>query len=160
MLLKRLTLREPDSLSGLSAGSWSRRAALGPPVLWALAGCANTNQFLEEDEAVTDALTSEPMWVSYRPAWVKSESAILGWRQGGGFEQTREMISNRFLRGVVPPDAVATARAAAVQEGWDPPDAEFLQLRRAQGKGSAVLLRLFISATDGVLGININGSFG
>ena len=160
MLLKRLTLREPDSLSGLSAGSWSRRAALGPPVLWALAGCANTNQFLEEDEAVADASTSEPMWVSYRPAWVKSESAILGWRQGGGFEQTREMISNRFLRGVVPPDAVATARAAAVQEGWDPPDAEFLQLRRAQGKASAVLLRLFISATDGVLGININGSFG
>ena len=92
MLLKRLTLREPDSLSGLSAGSWSRRAALGPPVLWALAVCANTNQFLEEDEAVADALTSEPMWVSYRPAWVKSESAILGWRQGGGFEQTREMI--------------------------------------------------------------------
>lgn len=109
---------------------------------------------------MADALSSEPMWVSYRPAWVESESAILGWRQGGNFEQTGVMISDRFLRGVVPPDAIVTARAAAVQAGWDPRDAGLLQLRRAQGKGKAVLLRLFISAADGVLGININGSFG
>ncbi|HEY5484347.1 MAG TPA: hypothetical protein VIK31_11165, partial [Propionibacteriaceae bacterium] len=119
------------------------RAALGLPVLWALAGCADTNPFREENEAVADALSSEPMWVSYRPAWVESESAILGWRQGGNFEQTRVMISNRFLRGVVPPDAISAARAAAVQAGWDPPAADLLQLRQAQGKG-----------------ININGSFG
>lgn len=160
MRIQRLTGHGPDSAVGPSAGSCSRRAALGLPVLWALAGCADTNPFREENEAVADALSSEPMWVSYRPAWVESESAHLGWRQGGNFEQTRVMISNRFLRGVVPPDAISAARAAAVQAGWDPPAADLLQLRRAQGKGKTVLLRLFISSADGVLGININGSFG
>lgn len=160
MRIQHLTNSGPDSAVGLSAGVWSRHALLGLPVLLAVAGCVNTDPFLEEDEAVADALTSEPMWGSYRPAWVESESEILGRRRGGNLAgESRVMISNRFLYGVVPPDAIATAQAAAVQAGWTPPDGG-LQGRWAQGSGKAVLLRLFISAADGSLGITINGSFG
>ena len=128
MRIQRLTGHGPDSAVGPSAGSWSRRAALGLPVLWALAGCANTDPFLEEDEAVADALKSEPMWVSYRPAWVESESMHVGRRQGGNLAgESRVMISDRFLRGVVPPDAHDGAgRRSPRRLGstrWGPPGA-------------------------------------
>lgn len=141
--------------------SWSRRGLLGLPALVVIAGCSVPNPYKEEDDAVADALSSEPMWVAYRPAWVTSESSVMGWRRAGDFEPTGVMMSNRFLHGVVPADAVTTARTAAVQAGWGVPDvSDPQQLRRAQGKGRAVMLRLFISATDTSLGISINGSFG
>lgn len=89
-----------------------------------------------------------------------SESTILGRRAGGNLAGTsRVMISNRNLHGVVPPDEIATAQAAAVQAGWTPPD-HLIQGREAQGSGKSVRLSLYIEAAEGVLGITINGSFG
>ena len=146
--------REPGALH------WSRRAVVGLPGLVALAGCANTNEFQAEDDAVVDALKSEPMWVSYRPDWVQSESTILGRRRGGDLAgQSQVMNSSRFLHGVVPPDARVAAQATATQAGWTPPEGG-IQGRRAQGNGKSVLLDLFISAFEGSLEIRIQGSFG
>ena len=160
MPLKRLTPRRRHSPGALSAWPFSRRALVGLPVLWALAGCVNTDPYLEEDDAVADALKSEPMWVSYRPAWVQSEVLRLGRRRGGDLAaESRVMQSHRFLHGDVPPDAVAAARAAAVQFGWPPPGSDLYQVRSAQGKGKSVLLSLFLTAIDGVLDIYISGSF-
>ena len=116
---------------------WSRRSLLVLPVLATVAGCVNTDPYLEEDEAVADALNSEPMWVFYHPAWVQSEELRLGRRRGGDLAaESRVMQSDRFLHGVVPPDAVAAARAAAVQFGWPPPRSDLYQVRTAQGKGA------------------------
>ena len=141
---------------------WSRRALLGLPALLAVAGCSIVpNPYKEEDNAVADALSSEPMWVTYRPAWVTKESSHLGWRSAGDVEGVRVMQSFRLLSGAVPAGAVAAARAAAVQVGWSAPDDnDFLQLRRAQGKERFVMLRLSLTATDTALGITVNGSFG
>jgi hypothetical protein len=128
----------------------------------ATAGCSIlTNPHKEEDDAVADALSSEPMWVTYRPAWVTKETVHLGWRSAGDVEGVRVMQSYRLLYGAVPAGAKTVARAAAVQAGWSAPDVnDFLQSRRAQGKGRSVTLLLSISATDTALGISIDGSFG
>jgi hypothetical protein len=142
--------------------SWNRRVLLGLPALLAVAGCSIVpNPYKQEDDAVADALSSEPMWVTYRPAWVTKESSHMGWRSAGDVEGLRDMQSFRLLFGAIPAAAVATARAAAVQAGWSTPDeTDFLQLRRVQGKERSVTLRLSVTATDTALGITINGSFG
>jgi hypothetical protein len=141
---------------------WSRRVLLGLPALLAVAGCSIVpNPYKEEDDAVADALSSEPMWVTYRPAWVTKESSNLGRRSAGDVEGVRVMQSFRLLYGAVPAGAQTVARAAAVQAGWSAPDVnDFLQSRRAQGKGRSVTLRLSISAIDTSLEISIDGSFG
>lgn len=119
------------------------------------------NPYKEEDDAVAAALSSEPTWVTYLPAWVTKESSHLGWRSAGDVEGVRTMQSFRLLYGVVPAGAVAAARAAAVHEGWSPPaETDFLQVRRAQGGERSVLLRLSVTATDDALGITISGSYG
>lgn len=142
--------------------SWSRRALLGLPALLAVAACSVlTNPYKEEDDAVADALSFDPMWVTYRPSWVTKESSHLGWRSAGDVEGVRVMQSYRLLYGAVPAGAKTVARAAAVKAGWSAPDVnDFLLLRRAQGKGRSVTLRLSIDAVDTSLGINIDGSFG
>jgi hypothetical protein len=120
-----------------------------------------TNPYKEEDDAVANALSSEPMWVTYRPAWVTKESSHLGWRSAADVDGLRVMQSFRLLYGVVPAGAVTVARDAAVQSGWSAPAVtDFLQVRKAQGRGRTVTLRLYITATDTALGITISGSFG
>jgi hypothetical protein len=135
---------------------------LGLPALLAVAGCSIVpNPYKEEDDAVADALSADPMWVTYRPAWVTKESSHLGWRSAGDVEGVRVMQSFRLLYGAVPAGAVTTARAAAVQAGWSTPEEnDIMQLRRAQGKGRTVTLRLSITAIDTSIGITITGSFG
>ena len=140
---------------------WTRRTVLGGPILLALAACTSAEPVVEEDDAVADALNSEPMWISYRPPWVESDTSRVGRRQGGNLAgPSRVMTSNRQLLGVLPADAVATARTAAVQFGWPAPGPDLWQVRSASGKGKTVTLRMFIAASDGALGIRIDGSFG
>lgn len=82
-------------------------------------------------------------------------------RNGGNLAgQPRVMGADRHLRGVVPSEAVARARAAAVAAGWSEPDSTQWQGRISEGKGRSVKLRLFIASTASVLGIHIEGSFG
>jgi hypothetical protein len=129
------------------------------PILATLTSCASSDPVKEEDDAVADALSAEPMWVSYRPAWVESESVRLGRRPGGNQAgSTRVMISNRQLLGALPADAVSAARTAAVQFGWPAPGADLWQVRSTLGNGKSVSLRMFITASDGALGIRIDGS--
>lgn len=71
------------------------------------------------------------------------------------------MQSHRLLYGTVLAEALTAARAAAVQAGWSAAEKGIItQLRRAQGKGRTVSLRLTITATGTRLDINIDGSFG
>lgn len=77
MRIQHLTNSGPDSAVGLSAPPFTRRAVLALPILGALAGCVVNNPYRDEDDAVAAALKSDPMWASYRPAWVESESSIL-----------------------------------------------------------------------------------
>ena len=126
---------------------WSRRALLGLPILVGVAGCVDTHPYKKEDDAIEDALSREPMWVTYRPTWVESESGIPGRRPDGPIIPGSNMRnqSDRFLHGVVPPDAAETARAAAVQYGWSVPDDSHYQQRLVQGNGLTVSLHMFIT---------------
>jgi len=99
MPIHRVTPGGLFSADALSAGRWSRRSLVGLPVVLALAGCSYENPYREVDDAVVDALKSEPMWISYRPAWVESESTMLIPRGPDLPGTHNEMVSDRFLRG-------------------------------------------------------------